>query len=123
MAMLHIHQLALILAHNHQLEQQRDGKEQMQESTLDFVSQISAFALVQTLSVDVKDSTMLWTLVFVRVSELAYQVSVLPEQSSTTRLESLLMEPREQEERNKETLQQLPKYLHMLQHYEYVHVY
>uniref|UniRef100_A0A3B4US92 Coiled-coil domain containing 17 n=1 Tax=Seriola dumerili TaxID=41447 RepID=A0A3B4US92_SERDU len=57
----HERQLALIHAHNQQLEQQRD---------------------------------------------LAQQVSVLSEQSNATHLESLLMELREQEERNEETLQQ-----------------
>nr|XP_046248214.1 coiled-coil domain-containing protein 17 [Scatophagus argus]XP_046248215.1 coiled-coil domain-containing protein 17 [Scatophagus argus] len=46
--------------------------------------------------------------------ELAHQVSVLSEQSSTTHLESLLMELREQEERNGETLQQLAEHLHLL---------
>ncbi|XP_031139771.1 coiled-coil domain-containing protein 17 isoform X2 [Sander lucioperca] len=67
MAMLHERQLALIHAHNQQLEQQRD--------------------------------------------ELAHQVSVLSEQSNTTHLESLLMELREQEERNEDTLQQLAEHL------------
>ncbi|XP_034738042.1 coiled-coil domain-containing protein 17 [Etheostoma cragini] len=43
--------------------------------------------------------------------ELAYQVSVLSEQSNTTHLESLLMELREQEERNEDTLQQLAEHL------------
>nr|XP_033478744.1 coiled-coil domain-containing protein 17 isoform X1 [Epinephelus lanceolatus] len=70
MATLHERQLALIRAHNQQLEQQRD--------------------------------------------ELAHQVSVLSEQSSTTHLESLLMELREQEEGNEETLQQLAEHLHGL---------
>ncbi|XP_044055508.1 coiled-coil domain-containing protein 17 isoform X2 [Siniperca chuatsi] len=70
MATLHERQLALIHAHNQQLEQQRD--------------------------------------------ELAHQVSVLSEQSNTTHLESLLMELREQEERNEETLQQLTEHLHAL---------
>ncbi|XP_045905933.1 coiled-coil domain-containing protein 17 [Micropterus dolomieu] len=70
MATLHEHQLALIHAHNKQLEQQRD--------------------------------------------ELAHQVSVLSEQSNITHLESLLMELREQEERNKETLQQLAEHLRAL---------
>ncbi|XP_062280827.1 coiled-coil domain-containing protein 17 [Scomber scombrus] len=46
--------------------------------------------------------------------ELALQVSVLTEQSNITQLESLLMELREQEERNKETLQQLAEQLHTL---------
>ncbi|XP_076581937.1 coiled-coil domain-containing protein 17 [Chaetodon auriga] len=68
MATLHERQLALIHAHNQQLEQQRD--------------------------------------------ELAQQVSVLSEQSNTTHLESLLMELREQDERNEETLQQLVEHLH-----------
>ena len=49
------------------------------------------------------------------VSELAHQVSVLSEQSKPAHLESLLMELREQEERNNETLQQLAEHLHMLQ--------
>eukprot|EP00064_Thunnus_orientalis_P016240 superscaffoldBa00003170_g16304 len=71
MAALHEHQLALIHAHNQQLEQQRD--------------------------------------------ELALQVSVLTEQSNITHLEGLLTELREQEERNKETLQQLTEHLHTLQ--------
>ncbi|XP_036970678.1 coiled-coil domain-containing protein 17 isoform X3 [Acanthopagrus latus] len=70
MAALHERQLALIHAHNQQLEQQRD--------------------------------------------ELAHQVSVLSEQSKPAHLESLLMELREQEERNNETLQQLAEHLHML---------
>ncbi|XP_042272925.1 coiled-coil domain-containing protein 17 [Thunnus maccoyii] len=70
MAALHEHQLALIHAHNQQLEQQRD--------------------------------------------ELALQVSVLTEQSNITHLEGLLTELREQEERNKETLQQLDEHLHTL---------
>ncbi|XP_056234600.1 coiled-coil domain-containing protein 17 [Seriola aureovittata] len=70
MATLHERQLALIHAHNQQLEQQRD--------------------------------------------ELAQQVSVLSEQSNATHLESLLMELREQEERNEETLQQLAEHLHAL---------
>ncbi|XP_071342546.1 coiled-coil domain-containing protein 17-like [Trachinotus anak] len=70
MATLHERQLALIHAHNQQLEQQRD--------------------------------------------ELALQVSVLSEQSNTTHLESLLMELREQEERNEETLQQLAEHLRTL---------
>ncbi|KAM7388170.1 hypothetical protein PAMP_024368 [Pampus punctatissimus] len=70
MAAHHEHQLALIHAHNQQLEQQRD--------------------------------------------ELALQVSVLTEQSNITHLESVLMELREQEERNKETLQQLTEHLHTL---------
>ncbi|XP_023250291.1 coiled-coil domain-containing protein 17 [Seriola lalandi dorsalis] len=70
MATLHERQLALIHAHNQQLEQQRD--------------------------------------------ELAQQVSVLSEQSNATHLESLLMELREQEERNEETLQQLAEHLHMI---------
>ncbi|XP_067454264.1 coiled-coil domain-containing protein 17 [Thunnus thynnus] len=70
MAALHEHQLALIHAHNQQLEQQRD--------------------------------------------ELALQVSVLTEQSNITHLEGLLTELREQEERNKETLQQLAEHLHTL---------
>ncbi|XP_037626768.1 coiled-coil domain-containing protein 17 isoform X1 [Sebastes umbrosus] len=67
MATDHERELALIHAHNQQLEQQRD--------------------------------------------ELAHQVSVLSEQSNTTHLESLLMELREQEERNEETLQQLAEHL------------
>ncbi|XP_070688344.1 coiled-coil domain-containing protein 17-like [Pempheris klunzingeri] len=46
--------------------------------------------------------------------ELAHQVSVLSGQSNTTHLESLLMELREQEERNEETLQQLAEHLHIL---------
>ncbi|XP_032382106.1 coiled-coil domain-containing protein 17 [Etheostoma spectabile] len=46
--------------------------------------------------------------------ELAYQVSVLSEQSNTTHLESLLMELREQEERNEDTLQQLAEHLRAL---------
>uniref|UniRef100_A0A8C4HP84 Coiled-coil domain-containing protein 17 n=1 Tax=Dicentrarchus labrax TaxID=13489 RepID=A0A8C4HP84_DICLA len=71
MATLHERQLALIHAHNQQLEQQRD--------------------------------------------ELAHQVSVLSEQSNTSHLEGLLMELREQEERNEETLQQLAEHLHLLQ--------
>ncbi|XP_035509478.1 coiled-coil domain-containing protein 17 [Morone saxatilis] len=70
MATLHERQLALIHAHNQQLEQQRD--------------------------------------------ELAHQVSVLSEQSNTSHLEGLLMELREQEERNEETLQQLAEHLHLL---------
>ncbi|XP_073331831.1 coiled-coil domain-containing protein 17-like [Pagrus major] len=70
MATLHERQLALIHAHNQQLEQQRD--------------------------------------------ELAHQVSVLSEQSKPAHLESLLMELREQEERNDETLQQLAEHLHVL---------
>ncbi|GAA6221346.1 coiled-coil domain-containing protein 17 isoform X1 [Lates japonicus] len=70
MATLHERQLALIHAHNQQLELQRD--------------------------------------------ELAHQVSVLSEQSNTTHLESLLMELREQEERNEDTLQQLAEHLHAL---------
>ncbi|KAM9358401.1 coiled-coil domain-containing protein 17 [Symphorus nematophorus] len=70
MATLHERQLALIRAHNQQLEQQRD--------------------------------------------ELAHQVSVLSEQSNAAHLESLLMELREQEERNEETLQQLTEHLRML---------
>ncbi|XP_044217684.1 coiled-coil domain-containing protein 17 [Thunnus albacares] len=70
MAALHEHQLALIHAHNQQLEQQRD--------------------------------------------ELALQVSVLTEQSNISHLEGLLTELREQEERNKETLQQLTEHLHTL---------
>ncbi|KAI3368535.1 hypothetical protein L3Q82_025544, partial [Scortum barcoo] len=70
MATLHEHQLAMIHAHNQQLEQQRD--------------------------------------------ELAHQVSVLSEQSNTTHLEGLLMELREQEERNEETLQQLAEHLRAL---------
>ncbi|XP_041791224.1 coiled-coil domain-containing protein 17 [Chelmon rostratus] len=70
MATLHERQLALIHAHNQQLEQQRE--------------------------------------------ELAQQVSVLSEQSNKTHLESLLMELREQEERNEETLQQLAEHLHVL---------
>lgn len=48
------------------------------------------------------------------VLELAHQVSVLSEQSNTTHLESLLMELREQEERNEETLQQLTEHLRAL---------
>ncbi|TDH08825.1 hypothetical protein EPR50_G00101930 [Perca flavescens] len=43
--------------------------------------------------------------------ELAHQVRVLSEQSNTTHLESLLMELREQEERNEDTLQQLAEHL------------
>uniref|UniRef100_A0A3Q3S375 Uncharacterized protein n=1 Tax=Mastacembelus armatus TaxID=205130 RepID=A0A3Q3S375_9TELE len=70
MAAVHEHQLALIHAHNQQLEQQRD--------------------------------------------ELAHQVSVLSEQSSTTHLEILLMELREQEQRNEETLQHLAEHLQTL---------
>uniref|UniRef100_A0A671Y3M0 Coiled-coil domain containing 17 n=1 Tax=Sparus aurata TaxID=8175 RepID=A0A671Y3M0_SPAAU len=70
MAALHERQLALIHAHNQQLEQQRD--------------------------------------------ELAHQASVLSEQSKPAHLESLLMELREQEERNDETLQQLAEHLHVL---------
>ncbi|XP_050933215.1 coiled-coil domain-containing protein 17 [Lates calcarifer] len=70
MATLHERQLALIYAHNQQLELQRD--------------------------------------------ELAHQVSVLSKQSNTTHLESLLMELREQEERNEDTLQQLAEHLHAL---------
>ncbi|XP_042369363.1 coiled-coil domain-containing protein 17 [Plectropomus leopardus] len=70
MATLHERQLALIRAHNQQLEQQRD--------------------------------------------ELSHQVSVLSEQSNVTHLESLLLELREQEERNEETLQQLAEHLRAL---------
>ncbi|XP_035813588.1 coiled-coil domain-containing protein 17 [Amphiprion ocellaris] len=43
--------------------------------------------------------------------ELAHQVSILAEQSNTTHMESVLMELREQEERNEETLQQLTEHL------------
>ncbi|XP_008298098.1 coiled-coil domain-containing protein 17 [Stegastes partitus] len=71
MASVHERQLALIHAHNQQLEQQRD--------------------------------------------ELAHQVSTLAEQSNTAHLESLLMELREQEDRNEETLQQLTEHLCALQ--------
>lgn len=48
-------------------------------------------------------------------SELAHQVSVLSEQNSATQLEGLLMELREQEDRNEETLQHLAEHLHVLQ--------
>ncbi|XP_051803590.1 coiled-coil domain-containing protein 17 [Acanthochromis polyacanthus] len=43
--------------------------------------------------------------------KLAHQVSILAEQSNTTHMERLLTELREQEERNKETLQQLTEHL------------
>ncbi|XP_054458918.1 coiled-coil domain-containing protein 17 [Anoplopoma fimbria] len=43
--------------------------------------------------------------------ELAHQMSVLSEQSNTTHLESVLMELREQEERNEEILQQISEHL------------
>ncbi|KAE8293788.1 Coiled-coil domain-containing protein 17 [Larimichthys crocea] len=46
--------------------------------------------------------------------ELAHQVSVLSEQNSATHLEGLLMELREQEDRNEETLQHLAEHLHVL---------
>ncbi|XP_059196350.1 coiled-coil domain-containing protein 17 [Centropristis striata] len=46
--------------------------------------------------------------------ELAHQVSVLSEQNNSTHLESLLLELREQEERNEETLQQLAEHLQAL---------
>uniref|UniRef100_UPI003AAEB8B1 coiled-coil domain-containing protein 17-like n=1 Tax=Centroberyx gerrardi TaxID=166262 RepID=UPI003AAEB8B1 len=46
--------------------------------------------------------------------ELARQLGVLSEQSSTSHLESLLTELREQEERNEETLQQLSEHLRAL---------
>ncbi|XP_040896864.1 coiled-coil domain-containing protein 17 [Toxotes jaculatrix] len=46
--------------------------------------------------------------------ELAHQVSVLSEQSNAAHLESLLIELREQEERNEETLQQLAEHLSAL---------
>ncbi|XP_029905621.1 coiled-coil domain-containing protein 17 [Myripristis murdjan] len=46
--------------------------------------------------------------------ELACQLDVLAEQSSTSHLESLLTELREQEQRNEETLQQLAEHLHAL---------
>lgn len=61
--------------------------------------------------------------VCVCISELAHQVSILPEHRSTAHLESLLMELREQEERNEETLQQLAEQLHVLHYYKYVYVY
>ncbi|XP_060934148.1 coiled-coil domain-containing protein 17 [Limanda limanda] len=70
MATLHQRQVALIHAHNRQLEQQRD--------------------------------------------ERAHQVSVLSEQSRSSQLDNLLMELREQEERNQETLQELARHLHAL---------
>ncbi|XP_034438823.1 coiled-coil domain-containing protein 17 isoform X2 [Hippoglossus hippoglossus] len=70
MATLHERQVALIHAHNRQLEQQRD--------------------------------------------ELAHQVSVLSEQSRSSQLDNLLMELREQEERNEETLRALARHLHAL---------
>ncbi|KAG7242305.1 hypothetical protein INR49_023981 [Caranx melampygus] len=47
--------------------------------------------------------------------ELAQQVSLLSEQNNTTHLEHLLMELREQEEKNEETLQQLSEHLCTLQ--------
>ncbi|CAB1431105.1 unnamed protein product, partial [Pleuronectes platessa] len=47
--------------------------------------------------------------------ELAHQVSVLSEQSRSSQLDNLLMELREQEERNEETLQYLARHLHALQ--------
>ncbi|XP_068176400.1 coiled-coil domain-containing protein 17-like [Antennarius striatus] len=47
--------------------------------------------------------------------ELAHQVSILSEQSSTIHLENLLEELREQEQRNEETLRQLVEHLHVLQ--------
>uniref|UniRef100_A0A668AJX9 Coiled-coil domain containing 17 n=1 Tax=Myripristis murdjan TaxID=586833 RepID=A0A668AJX9_9TELE len=50
--------------------------------------------------------------VCVFVLELACQLDVLAEQSSTSHLESLLTELREQEQRNEETLQQLAEHLH-----------
>ncbi|XP_076010528.1 coiled-coil domain-containing protein 17 [Genypterus blacodes] len=71
MAELHERQLAVIHAHNQDLEQQRD--------------------------------------------ELDRQVSVLAEQGSSRHLEGLLLELREQEERNEETLQQLAEHLQALQ--------
>ncbi|XP_026201518.1 coiled-coil domain-containing protein 17 [Anabas testudineus] len=46
--------------------------------------------------------------------ELIHQVSVLSEQSNANHLQSLLMELREQEERNEETLQLLREHLHAL---------
>ncbi|XP_062251613.1 coiled-coil domain-containing protein 17 [Platichthys flesus] len=46
--------------------------------------------------------------------ELAHQVSVLSEQSRSSQLDNLLMELREQEERNEETLQELARHLHAL---------
>ncbi|KAK2835200.1 hypothetical protein Q5P01_015684 [Channa striata] len=46
--------------------------------------------------------------------ELTHQVSALSEQSNTTHLEHLLLELREQEERNEETLQQLSEHLRAL---------
>ncbi|XP_053286777.1 coiled-coil domain-containing protein 17 [Pleuronectes platessa] len=46
--------------------------------------------------------------------ELAHQVSVLSEQSRSSQLDNLLMELREQEERNEETLQYLARHLHAL---------
>lgn len=49
------------------------------------------------------------------VPELAHQVSVLSEQRNTTHLENLLMELREQQQRNEETLQQLAQHLDVLQ--------
>ncbi|KAF7656559.1 hypothetical protein LDENG_00039490 [Lucifuga dentata] len=70
MAKVHEKQLALIQAHNQNLEEQRD--------------------------------------------ELDRQVSVLAEQGSSSHLENLLMELREQEERNEETLQQLAEHLQAL---------